>query len=504
MIPPELRSRMRRMFFAEHWKIGTIAAELGVHRDTVELAIEPKRFVNVAHRPSATILDAYKDFVQATLEQHPRLRATRVLEMIRQRGYEGSIWPLRRYVRRVRPVSRHEAFFRLSTLPGEQAQVDWGSFGSIVIGNTSRSLSCFVMVLSWSRALFARFVLDQTLESFLRCHVAAFDVFHGSARSLLYDNLKTAVLERVGDVIRFHPKLLELAGHYHFAPRPVAVARGNEKGRVERAIRYLRESFFAARSFRSVEDLNRQLDDWIERIAHARTVPGDLDKRTVKDALDQERPRLLSLPAHPMTSDYVRAVASGKSPYIRFDANDYSIPHTLVRKPLTLVASDTHVRILDGDREIARHTRSWERGRQVEAQAHLEGLADEKRRAREHRGRNRLFAACASAEPFLQKVAVHGGHLGGTTTRLLHLLVQYGSAELEAALAEACRRGAFAAQSVAHVLDQRQRAKNARVPVPPVLPDDPRVRDLVVAPRSLGAYDALARAGKNDDEAGDE
>jgi len=506
MIPPELRSRMRRLFFAEHWKIGTIAAELGVHRDTVELAIEPKRFVNIAHRPSATILEPYKDFVQATLEQHPRLRATRVLEMIRQRGYEGSIWPLRRYVRRVRPVSRHEAFFRLSTLPGEQGQVDWGSFGSVEIGNTRRPLSCFVMVLSWSRALFARFVLDQTLESFLRCHVAAFEAFHGAPRTLLYDNLKTAVLERVGDIIRLHPKLLELAGHYHFAPHPVAVARGNEKGRVERAIRYLRGSFFAARSFRSVEDLNRQLDDWTLRIAHARTVPGDLHKRTVQDALDQERPRLLPLPAHRMTSDYVRAAASGKSPYIRFDANDYSIPHTLVRKPLTLVASDMHVRILDGDREIARHTRSWQRGRQIEAEVHLEGLAAEKRRAREHRGRHRLIATCASAAPFLEKVALHGGHLGGTTTRLLHLLAQYGASELEAALAETCRRGAFAAQSVAHVLEQRRRAKNVKASVPPVLPDDPRVRDLVVPARHLGAYDALARAGKKncDQENGDE
>lgn len=498
MISAELRSRIRRLFFGEHWKIGTIAAELNVHRVTVEHAIEPRNFVNLAHRPSATILDPYKDFVQLTLDQHPRLRATRLLEMIRQRGYQGSIWVVRRYVRRVRP-SRHEAFFRLSTLPGEQAQVDWGSFGSVAMDNTRRPLSCFVMVLSWSRALFARFVLDQTLESFLRCHVAAFEAFHGSPRTILYDNLKPAVLERVGDVVRLHPKLLELAGHYHFAPKPVAVARGNEKGRVERAIRYLRESFFAARSFRSVDDLNRQLNDWTERIAHARVVPGDTDKRTVKVALEQERSRLLALPAHPMAVDYVRAVASGKSPYIRFDANDYSIPHTLVRKPLTLVASDTDVRILDGDQQVARHVRSWERGRQIEAEGHLEGLAAAKRRAREHRGRHRLMAICPSAEPFLQNVAVHGGHLGGTTTRLLHLLTQYGPAELEIALGEACRRGAFAAQSVAHVLDQRRRAKSAKAPVPPVLPDDPRVRDLVVAPRQLSAYDALARTGKNDD-----
>jgi len=493
MISPELRARIRRLFFAEHWKVGTIAAELGVHHETVEHAIEAERFVNHAHRPSATLLDPYKDFVQATLKQHPRLRATRLLEMLQQRGYAGSIWVVRRYVRKVRPVSRHEAFFRLTMLPGEQAQVDWASFGKIAIGNTLRALSCFVMVLSWSRAVFARFVLDQTMESFLRCHVAAFAALGGVPRSVLYDNLKTAVLERVGEVIRFHPRLLELAGHYHFAPRPVAVGRGNEKGRVERRIRDLRESFFAARSFHTLDELNRQLDDWIQSIAHQRVVPGDQQKRTICTALAEEQKHLLPLPGHPISCDFVKAVASGKTPYLRFDGNDYSIPHHLVRKPLTLVASDTTVRALDGEQEVARHERSWERGQQLEDSGHLAALAAEKRSAREHRGRNRLMAACASAEPFLQQVAVHNGHLGGTTTRLLHLLDQYGPTEVEIALAEAHGRGAFAAQSVAHILDQRRRARCATAPLPPVLPSDPRVRDLVVTPHPLSRYDALAQ-----------
>jgi transposase len=482
---------MRRLFFAEHWKIGTIAAELGVHRDTVELAIDPKAFVNVAFRAAASKLDPFKAFVVATLAAHPRLRATRLLEMVRQRGYTGSVWPLRRFVRRARP-SKHEAFFRLTTLPGEQAQVDWGSFGSTTIGRAKRSLSCFVMVLSWSRALFARFVLDQSLESFLRCHVAAFQAFEGVPRALLYDNLKTAVLERVGDIVRFHPRLLELAGHYHFAPQPVAVARGNEKGRVERAIRYLRESFFAARAFASVDDLNRQLDRWIADIAHARIVPGDVDRRIVATALAEERPRLLPLPAHPFSCDLVRAIASGKSPYLRFDANDYSIPHGLVRKPLTLVASDTVVRVLDGTNEVARHVRSFDRGQQVEAEQHLEALARDKRRAREHRGRNRLGSACPSAMAFLAEVARHGGHVGGTTARLLRLLDHHGAGEVEVAIAEAHARGAFAAHSVAHVLDQRRRARGAPSPIEPVLPDDPRVRDLHVTPHPLASYDVLA------------
>jgi transposase len=495
MISAELRARIRQLFYAEHWKVGTIAAELGVHRDAVALAIEAERFTNVAYRPNATVLDPYKDFIRVTLKQHPRLRATRLLQMIQGRGYAGSVWPLRRFVRLERPGGTHEAFFRLSMLPGEQGQVDWGSFGSVAIGNSRRWLSCFVMVLSFSRALFARFVLDQTLESFLRCHHAAFVAFRGVPRALLYDNLKAAVLERVGEAIRFNPRLLEFAGHYHFAPRPVARARGNEKGRVERTIRYLRDSFFAARTYRSLDDLNAQLDDWIARVAHTRFVPGDASKRTVEAALTDERPRLLPLPAHPFPCDAVQTLRSGKTPYLRFDANDYSIPHTLVRKPLVLIASDQRVRIVDGDEEVAVHERCWQRGRQIEDRRHLDGLEHDKRRARDHRGRNRLMATCPSAQAFLEKVALHGGHLGGTTSRLLRLLDTHGPSELDFALDEAQRRGAFAAQSVAHILDQRRRARKASVPLPVVLPDDPRVRDLRVPSRSLDAYDALARSG---------
>lgn len=492
MISEELRSRMRRLFYAEHWKVGMIAAELGVHRDTVLLAIEAPRFTNTKYRRTALILDPYRDFIRATLEQYPRLRATRLLEMIRARGYAGSVFPVRRFVRAIRPTPMREAFFRLTALPGEQGQVDWGSFGKIRIGRGERALSCFVMVLAWSRATFARFTLDQTLESFLRCHVEAFSRLGGVPRAVLYDNLKSVVIERQGDLIRFHNKILELAGHYHFAPKPVAVGRGNEKPRVERRIRDLRESFFAARSFSSLADLNRQLDDWIDRIAHTRRVPGE-DEKTVTEALGEERKRLLPLPEHPFPTDHIRAVSSGKTPYIRFDGNDYSIPHTLVGKPLTLVASESVVRMLDGTTEVARHQRSWDKRRQIECESHLVALAAEKRKAREHRGRNRLVASCPAALAFLSEAARHGVHLGGTTSRLLRLLDQFGAAELELAIREAHERGAFAAHAVAHVLDQRRRARGAPIPLDVALPDDPRVRDLTVTPHSLDRYDRLGR-----------
>jgi transposase len=497
MISEAVHARIRQLYFAEHWKVNTIATELGLHHDTVELALGRSRFSNKRFCSGPHKLDPYRDFIRDTLAQYPRLRSTRLFEMLKSRGYDGSVDTLRRYVRRVRPRPRHEAFFKLTTLAGEQAQVDWGSFGKIRIGSTERRLSCFVMVLSWSRATFARYTLDQTLESFVRCHVEAFETFQGVPRELLFDNLKSVVLERQGDLIRFHPHILELSGHYHFVPKPVGVGRGNEKGRVERRIRDIRESFFPARTFGSLGDLNQQLDRWIEYIVHARKVPGD-DSRTVAEALHEERARLLPLPEHPFVCDLMKPVRSGKTPYVRFDGNDYSIPHTLVRKPLTLVASDSTVRVLDGDVEVARHGRCWDKRRQVEDEAHLAALAKDKRKARTHRGRNRLVASCPSATAFVEQIALHGGHLGGTTSRLLRLLDQFGADELEQAIGEAHQRGAFAAQSVAHVLDQRRRARGAPAPLAPVLPDDPRVRDMVLIPHSLDRYDHLA--GDSDEE----
>jgi hypothetical protein len=366
---------------------------------------------------------------------------------------------------------------------------DWGNFGAIPIGAARRVLSCFVLVLSWSRAVYARFALDQTLESFLRGHVEAFAALGGVPRTLLYDNLKRVVLERFGEHIRFHPRLLELAGHYHFAPQPCAVARGNEKGRVERMIQYRRHAFFAARRFTSIDALNAQLAQWITDTAHQRPLPGDPTGRRVADALDDERPRLLPLPTHPFGCDLVRAVSSGKTPYLRFDGNDYSIPHTLIRRPLTLVASEHHVRVLDGTTEVAGHPRTYDRGQRIEAEAHLAALTAAKRRARDLRGRDRLRRACPHAFAFLDALARRGERLAHHTTLLLRLLDEYDAGELDAALADALARDA--AWAIAHRLDQRARARRTPPAVPRFVPTDPRARDLRVTPHRLADYDGL-------------
>jgi transposase len=355
MISPEIRAQIRRYFYAEHWKIGTIANELNVHTDTVRNAIELQP-VGGAQPLRPSIVDPYLAFIRQILDQHPRLRATRIYQMAHDRGYTGSVVQLRRAVAHLRPQF-HEPFLRLETFPGEQAQVDWAHFGHVRVGRARRALSCFVMTLSYSRALYLEFFFDQTTENFLRGHVHAFEAWNGQPRVILYDNLKSAVQERRGDQILFNPRLIELSAYYHFGPRPCQVRAGNQKGRVERAIRYVRDSFWAGRTFTTLVECNRQAWLWRDQVAHQRRCPGE-DGRTVEEVFAQEQPRLLALPAHPFSTDRIATVRSNKTIYVRFDLNDYSIPPEAVGRSLTLVASDTMVRILDSTVEIARHTRS--------------------------------------------------------------------------------------------------------------------------------------------------
>jgi transposase len=268
MISKEREAEILRLYHAEKWPIGTIATQIGVHHSVVRRVLGQAGILipRIMSRPS--IADPYMPFMLEVLAKYPRLSATRLYQMVHERGYRGAVDHFRHIVASVRPRPAAEAFLRLRTLPGEQGQVDWAHFGKVTIGRATRRLWAFVMVLSWSRAIFLRFYLSAAMPSFLRGHVDAFRFFEGVPRVLLYDNLKSAVLERFGQAIRFHPTLIELSAHYRYEPRPVAVARGNEKGRVERAIRYVRDSFFAARSWHDLNDLNHQALAWTTGLLH--------------------------------------------------------------------------------------------------------------------------------------------------------------------------------------------------------------------------------------------
>ena len=498
MIDLETVTRIRQLHYGEHWPVGTIAKELGLHHETVQRALSDAPRPRPAPRPSR--FDPYVGFVREVLARYPRLTATRIWYMLRDRGCPLSVRQVRERVAELRP-SRREAFLKRRTFPAEEGQIDWASFGHVMIGAARRALSAFLLTLTFSRWFFLRFFLDQSLENFLRGHVHAFADLQGCPRYCLYDNLRSAVLERHGEGVRFHPRLLELASHYHFAPRACRPGRGSEKGAVERTVRYVRDSFFAARSFTTLEDLNRQALVWRDEVAGARRWPGD-DRKTVAQAFEEEAAQLLTPPTHPFETDLIVPARSEKTIYIRFDLNDYSIPPTAVGRPLTLVASETTVRLLEGQDEIARHRRSYDRHQRIEDPAHVEALLAEKRRARGSAPRARLNDAVPAAEAFLEASFQRGESVAATTEKLLLLLDDYGAAELTAAVEEALSRQTPRLSSVAFLLARRRRAAQRRMALPVDLSRRPDLKDLYVKPHAPETYDELARP--DDDEHDDE
>lgn len=499
MVPPEVHAEIRRLFYAEHHSINAIAAALGVHHETVRRAIGTSSFNARSTALRKSQLDPFLPIVTDTVERLPRIRATRMLELLKARGFAGSVHIVRRLLGELRGRRSQEAYLRLSTIAGEQAQCDWGHFGTLAVGKATRKLSCFVMVLSYSRYIYARFTFDQTLESFLRQHVAAFRAFGGVPRTILYDCLKAAVLESVGDTVRFNPALLELAGHYHFRPKPCRPRMPMHKGRVERAIGYLRTSFFPARHFSSLDDANRQLELWLGGTANVRAWPQDRSI-LVEAAVSEDRDRLLPLPEHDMDSWHRRVVRSDKTAFVRFDLNDYSIPPELCRKPLTLTASASEVKILDGERVVASHERSYDKGAQIEDSAHLEALLARRRAALPSRRRDSLVAVIPAAKRLLEMLADRNEHLAGHLRHLYDLVERHGVDCVAKAIDEAIERKTPRSESVAHLVEKNTSMAAPPPALPVDLPDRPGVRDLVIRHHSLAQYDVPAAPQKRDEQ----
>ena len=498
MIAPARAAEILRLYHAEKWKPGTLARQLGVHHDTVRRVLAQAGQTPGGNATRPSLVDPFVPLIEQTLEKYPTLRASRLYAMVRERGYTGGPDHFRHVVARYRPAPAAEAYLRLRTLPAEQAQVDWGYFGKRRIGRAERALWGFVMVLSYSRQIFLQFFFGNAMANFLRGHVGAFASFGGIPRVLLYDNLKSAVLERVGQAIHFNPTLLDLAAHYRFEPRPVAVARGNEKGRVERAIRYIRDSFFAARPFTDLADLNAQAMAWCAGIAAERLCPEDRTRR-VREVFADERARLLGLPDNPFPCEDREETTVRHTPYVRFDLNDYSVPHTSVRRAVVVHATLACVRVVDGSTVIATHPRSWDKGAQVEIPEHVAALVAWKRAARHHRGLDRVHHACPHAEAFFVAAAARSANLGSLTSGLTHLLDLYDATALNQALGAALLGGAPHLAAVRQLLEQRRYAHELPPPLAVALPADPRVRDVVVQPHDLSTYDQIHTEDDDDD-----
>ncbi|MEO8526181.1 MAG: IS21 family transposase [Caldimonas sp.] len=489
--PPEVEAEIRRLYFAEHWRVGTIASQLGVHADVVRRALgllPPPDSAVVRQR--TTLIAPYLPFIEDTLRQYPRLRATRVFDMARERGYPGCLRTLRYYVASMRPSAPATAYLRTDPLPGEQAQIDWAHVGDLPVTGGRRALWAFVMVLSHSRALWAELVLDLTVHSLCRSLVRALSYFGGTPRQWLFDNPKIVVLERHGAAVRFHPTLLDLCGKCRVQPRLCTVRQPQEKGRVERSIRYLRDRFFAGRTIGSLEQGNRDLLRFIEEIALPRPHPRQIP-RTVADVFAEERLRLLAPPEPLPATDLVTPVPADKTAFIRFDTNDYSVPHTYAERSLTLAADDVTVRLLDGQDEVARHPRCYGRKQQIEAPEHRAALLAERRGARDLKGRDRLRALLPGVDVLITRWLDSGRFVGVLVTRTIKLLDLYGEAILAPVVADAALRGLWDPGALAVACEQRRRQQALPVPLPFALPGHIPDRDVI--PHDLETYDAKRR-----------
>jgi len=482
-LPDELTAKIRRLHYAEHWPLGTIATQLDVHRDAVEHALALDQRKPRARTPRVT--DPFVPFLREVLAEYPTVRASRLFDMAKDRGYAGSYRRLRATVAELRPRPARQPFVHVTALVGEQAQIDWAHLGQHTLDGTPRDLWVFVMTLSWSRAIWAEFVYDLSIYSVLRSLARGADFFGGVTRQWLFDNPKTVVLDRSGSAVRFHPALLDFAAKYHVDPRACPPRKPEHKGRVERSVRYLRDRHFAARTFSTIERGNAELLAFLHTVSGARPHP-DQPARTVAEMLDDEKRHLMALPAHRPSTDQVTPASVNKYGYVRFDKNDYAAPG-YTRDTVTLVASEKEVRLMDGLLVIARHRRSYGRRQRVGVEMMARAIAEVRPGADAASARSRLLAASPGMDALFLRWLHAGRNMGSVTARAIHLLGLYDRAIFAEAVEEMNTRGLVDIGALATLCDQRRRARNVRPPVQLTLGD--HIPDRDVASPNLDIYD---------------
>jgi transposase len=270
MLLPEQISEIHRLHWVEKWSVRKISAHLHIGRRTITKYLDVPSPA-VKHRERAGKLDPFKAVITELLQQDPRASAPVILQRLQTLGYDGGNTIIKDYLRAVRKnAATRRAYVRVEPAPGERFDIDWGHFGSLVYNGATRKLYAFCLVESHSRKMYVEFTHSQSFETFVRCHIHAFEAMGGIARELWFDNLATAVAEHEGNLVRFNPRFLGFAREYGFVPRACHVAAAWEKGKVERAIGYVRQNFWPLRSFPDLADVNAQARQWMKEVANQR------------------------------------------------------------------------------------------------------------------------------------------------------------------------------------------------------------------------------------------
>ena len=499
MIDETVSAEIRRLVLGEGWKVGTVARRLGVHHSVVRRVVCGEAAVKPRVAP-VSALEPHKAYVVERLEKYPELSSARLLLELRDRGFTRGIAVVQRFVAAVRGTRAKKAYLHVEPMIGEQAQVDWGSFGMVRVGNTMRPLSCFAMVLSWSRALFLDFSLDQRMETFSAMHRRAFEFFGGVPHRILYDNLKTVVLHHVGSTVQFNAEFLVFAGQYLFEPTAAPPRYPQAKGRVEGAIRYIRQSFFYGRAFESIDAVRDAAARWRNDVANQRLHA--VTRERPADRLVVERSRLRALPAHPPPCDVVVPVIVSKEATVRLDANAYSVPYKLVGKSAFVRADQHAVRVVVDGVEVARHARSWDRRCIVEDPAHRAELVARRTGAQGPRRRDHLASLAPECRAYLQEIARRRIQLDAEIKKLLRLIDRYGQDDVVEGIRRALVDRTFGAHYVRACVDQARFARGLGEPPEPVITGHHDADSLVVEPHALETYDALFQKHQDPDAQG--
>lgn len=484
MLPAATQAEILRLAYAEHWSLTRIAHDVGVNWKSVRKVVTRRSVALARARPGprVTLLTPFTAQLQALLAEDPERSAVNCLQHLRAAGYRGGITTLRMHLARLRPAPAREAFVPLTFAPAERVQIDWGEFGDVF--GIGRAVHAFLLVCCYSRWLTVEFTFSQTLEAFLRCHEHAFVFLGGYGREAQYDNLATAVAERRGRLVRWNPRFLAYAGHCGFRPVACTPGRGNEKGRVEDAIKYLRANFWPGRTFRDLAELNAQAQAWRDTVANAREHRGT--RKVPSLLVAEERPHLLPL-REPYDTDEVRSVTVPPPFRIAFDSNRYSVPWRLVGKTLTLRADAETVTLWYGTHRVARHARCWGREHEVVCPAHADGLLAQKAGAQGPWQVQAVEALGPHARQYLTLIRAGTRSLRAELEHLLLLTTLYGPGPVEAAL------GACLAQAIVgsdHVERWLTLQTAGPVAPPPLTLGDPRLTVPPVRP-NLARYDAL-------------
>jgi transposase len=455
MIDYELFSKIRDLKEHKGLNPQQIARELALDPRTVYKWLSEERFRprKPTYQPSK--LDPFKNDVVRMLEAYP-YTAAQIFQRIQEQGFPGGYSTVKRYVRKVRPP-RSPAFLTLSFAPGECAQVDWGSYGSVHVGSTQRRLSFFVMVLCYSRMMYLEFTVSQSMELFLSCHQNAFHFFGASPKKIMVDNLKSAVLRRiVGQDPTFNPKYLDFANHYGFTIAPCNVGKGNEKGRVENAVGYVKKNFLRGLQIPDFSAINPAARHWMDTVANVR-LHGSTRKRPL-DLFQEEKPSLNPLPHHPFDVATISQVRASSQFRITLDTNHYSVPAAYAGARLLLKTYPDRCCLYFHDKLIARHDRSYDRYQDFEDPDHPKELLLQRKRARDQKIFLRFLTLSPRAHQYYQKLQQRRMNPHHHVRKIVALSEIYPPDSVARAMEDAFHFQAFSSEYITNLLEQRSRS----------------------------------------------